>query len=83
MRHFSSKNELTYLDADYQAVDAAIVAAEKLNKDDYKDFSKVEAAINAVVRGKILHSKLKLMLWQKQLMMQLILLKERGQCYSN
>lgn len=37
---FSSKNELTYLDADYQAVDAAIVAAEKLNKDDYKDFPK-------------------------------------------
>ena len=48
----AAKNELTYLDADYQAVDAAIVAAEKLNKDDYKDFSKVEAAINAVVRGK-------------------------------
>lgn len=48
----AAKNELTYLDADYQAVDAAIVAAEKLNKDDYKDFSKVEAAISAVVRGK-------------------------------
>lgn len=36
----AAKNELTYLDADYQAVDAAIVAAEKLNKDDYKDFPK-------------------------------------------
>ena len=43
---------MTYLPADYTAVDAAIEAAGKLNKDDYTDFSAVEAAINAVVRGK-------------------------------
>ena len=39
-------------DADYTAVDAAIAAANALNKEDYKDFSAVEDAINAVVRGK-------------------------------
>ena len=38
--------------ADYSKVDEAISAALALNKDDYKDFSKVEAAINAVVRDK-------------------------------
>ena len=39
-------------DAEYGKVDAAIAEAEKLNKKDYKDFSKVEEAIAAVVRGK-------------------------------
>ena len=43
---------LVYKDADYTKVDAAIAKAKALNKDDYKDFSGVEAAINAVVRGK-------------------------------
>ena len=43
---------LQYKDADYTKVDAAIAEAEKLNKKDYKDFSKVEEAIAAVVRGK-------------------------------
>ena len=38
--------------ADYTAVDAAIAKANALNKDDYKDFSGVEAAVKAVVRGK-------------------------------
>ena len=38
--------------ADYANVDAAITKANNLNKDDYKDFSGVEAAVNAVVRGK-------------------------------
>lgn len=38
-------------EANYDRVDAAIAKAESLNKDDYKDFSAVEAAINAVVRG--------------------------------
>lgn len=33
-------------------MDAAIEKANALNKDDYKDFSKVEAAVNAVVRDK-------------------------------
>ena len=43
---------LQYKDADYTKVDEAIAKANALNKDDYKDFSGVEAAINAVVRGK-------------------------------
>ena len=43
---------LQYKDADYTKVDAAIAKADALNKDDYKDFSGVEAAVNAVVRGK-------------------------------
>ena len=43
---------LQYKDADYTKVDAAIAKANALNKDDYKDFSGVEAAVNAVVRGK-------------------------------
>ena len=38
--------------ADYTAVDAAIAKANALNKNDYKDFSGVEAAVNAVVRDK-------------------------------
>ena len=41
-----------YKGADYTKVDEAIAKANALNKDDYKDFSGVEAAINAVVRGK-------------------------------
>ena len=43
---------LQYKGADYSAVDAAIAKANALNKDEYKDFSAVEAAVNAVVRGK-------------------------------
>ena len=43
---------LQYKDADYTKVDAAIAKANALKKDDYKDFSGVEAAVNAVVRGK-------------------------------
>ena len=43
---------LQYKDADYDKVDEAIAKANNLNKDDYKDFSGVEAAVNAVVRGK-------------------------------
>ena len=43
---------LQYKDADYTKVDAAIAKANALNKDNYKDFSTVEAAVNAVVRGK-------------------------------
>lgn len=41
---------LTYKKADYSKVDEAIAKADKLNKVDYKDFSKVEAAIKAVKR---------------------------------
>ena len=43
---------LQYKDADYTKVDAAIAKANALNKDDYKDFSGVETAVKAVVRGK-------------------------------
>ena len=43
---------LQYKDADYAKVDAAIAKANALNKNDYKDFSGVEAAVKAVVRGK-------------------------------
>ena len=43
---------LQYKDADYTKVDAAIAKANALNKDNYKDFTAVEAAVNAVVRGK-------------------------------
>ena len=43
---------LQYKDADYTKVDAAIAKANALNKDNYKDFTGVEAAISAVVRGK-------------------------------
>ena len=43
---------MTYLPADYTKVDAAIAKANALKKDDYKDFSGVEIAVKAVVRGK-------------------------------
>ena len=43
---------LQYKDADYTKVDAAIAKANALNKNDYKDFSGVEAAVKAVVRDK-------------------------------
>ena len=43
---------LQYKDADYTKVDAAIAKAKALNKDNYKDFSAVETAVNAVARGK-------------------------------
>ena len=43
---------LQYKDADYTMVDAALAKAKALKKDDYKDFSAVETAVNAVARGK-------------------------------
>ena len=43
---------LQYKEADYTKVDEAIAKANALNKDNYKDFSAVESAVNAVVRGK-------------------------------
>ena len=43
---------LQYKDADYTKVDAAIAKANALKKDDYKDFTGVETAVKAVVRGK-------------------------------
>ena len=44
--------DLEYKAADYSKVDEAIAKANALNKDDYKDFSGVDAAIAAVVRDK-------------------------------
>ena len=38
--------------ADYSNVDNAVAKANALNKEDYKDFSAVEAAVNAVIRDK-------------------------------
>ncbi len=43
---------LQYKDADYTKVDEAIAKANALNKDEYKDFTAVETAINAVERDK-------------------------------
>ena len=45
-------DQLEYKDADYTEVDKAIEKANKLNKENYKDFSKVEDAIKTVVRSK-------------------------------
>ena len=43
---------LQYKGADYTKVDEAIAKTKALKKDDYKDFSAVESAVNAVVRDK-------------------------------
>ena len=43
---------LVYKDADYSKVDEAIAKANALNKDEYKDFSGVDTAIQAVIRDK-------------------------------
>ena len=43
---------MTYSPADYTKVDTAIAKANALNKDAYKDFTAVETAVGAVVRGK-------------------------------
>ena len=43
---------MTYLPADYTKVDVAIAKANALNRDEYKDFSPVDTAIDAVVRDK-------------------------------
>ena len=46
------ENDIIIKNADYSQVDEAIAKANTLNKADYKDFSDVEAALNAVVRDK-------------------------------
>lgn len=45
-------NGLVLKDADYTAVDAALARAAALNRDDYLDLTAVDAAVNAVIRGK-------------------------------
>lgn len=43
---------LEYKEADYTKVEEAIAKAKALDKEQYKDFSAVDAAMNAVIRGK-------------------------------
>ena len=62
---------LQYKDADYTKVDEAIAKANALNKDDYKDFTGVEAAVNAVVRGKNITEQSEVDKMAKQLKMRL------------
>lgn len=57
--------DLQYKDADYTKVDAAIAKANALKKNDYKDFSAVEGAVNAVAVARTLPSRPKWMLWRK------------------
>lgn len=45
----SANGSLTFAGADYSRVDAAIAAAQKLKREDYKNFEIVDAAISAVV----------------------------------
>ncbi len=47
-----ARSALVELDADYTEVEAAIAAADALDSDEYKDFSAVTEAIDAVVYGK-------------------------------
>ncbi|MCI8584087.1 MAG: hypothetical protein HFH13_13295 [Dorea sp.] len=48
----NSNGQISFLDANYNAVDKAIEKANALNKNDYINFGIVETAINAVIRGK-------------------------------
>ena len=48
----TQKVAMSYLPADYTAVDAAIKKAKALNESDYRNFDTVKSAIAAVVRGK-------------------------------
>lgn len=43
---------LEYKDADYSRVDAAIAKVNSLDRNDYKDFTAVDAAVATVVRDK-------------------------------
>ena len=47
-------NDIICPEADYSKLDEAIDKANALNKDDYKDFSEVENAINSIERHKYL-----------------------------
>ena len=65
---------LTYKDADYTTVDEAIAKAKVLDVNLYKDFTAVNTAMNAVVRGKILRSRQRWTRWRRLLRMRLPLL---------
>ena len=73
---------LQYKGADYSAVDAAIAKADKLNRDEYKDFSAVEAAVNAVVRGKPLSEQVAVDAMAKAIEDAIAALQYKGADYS-
>ena len=73
---------LQYKGADYSAVDAAIAKADKLNRDEYKDFSAVEAAVNAVVRGKPLSEQAEVDAMAKAIEDAMAALQYKGADYS-
>ena len=73
---------LQYKGADYSAVDAAIAKADKLNRDEYKDFSAVEAAISAVVRNKPLSEQTEVDAMAKAIEDAIAALQFKGADYS-
>ena len=73
---------LQYKGADYSAVDAAIAKADKLNRDEYKDFSAVEAAVRAVVRDKPLSEQAKVDAMAKAIEDAIAALQFKGADYS-
>ena len=73
---------LQYKGADYRAVDAAIAKAKALNRDDYKDFSAVDAAVRAVVRGKPLSEQAEVDAMAKAIEDALAALQYKGADYS-
>ena len=68
--------------ADYSAVDKAIANANALKKDDYKDFTGVDAAINAVVRGKPLTKQAEVDAMAKAIEDAIAALQYKGADYS-
>ncbi len=53
----NTNGQVSFSDADYGAVDAAIARANALDKGGYTNFDEVEAAIGAVIRGKDLREQ--------------------------
>lgn len=48
----NDNGDISYLEADYSAVDAAIKKTEAINREDYSNFEIVDEAVKAIVRGK-------------------------------
>ena len=74
---------LQYKGADYTKVDAAIAKANALNKNDYKDFSGVEAAVNAVVRDKNITKQSEVDAMAKAIEDAITALQYKGADYTN
>ena len=74
---------LEYKDADYTKVDEAVAKANALNKDDYKDFSAVQAALDAVVRGKNITEQSKVDAMAKAIEDAIAALEYKDADYSN